>query len=271
VSLSRVKSWISGEVLTASDLNAEFNNVLTNAISLISPLTSTLDIDGNTLTLDAAAVTSVVSSASVAWNFTSGSKTGTPSTTGTIANWSALAYTDSATAGSGTATNYVGVAIQAPTLAASNTLVTTTHAATLYVAASPTASTNETITNGYAIWADAGITRLDGGVMAPIVQSSKSTAYTTVLSDSGKHILHPTADNNARTFTIDSNANVAYDVGTVITFINQINTVTIAITSDTMTLAGTSSTGSRSLAVNGIATAIKVASTSWIISGTGLT
>jgi hypothetical protein len=58
-----------------------------------------------------------------------------------------------------------------------------------------------------------------------------------VLADAGKHILHPTADNNARTFTIDSNANVAYPLGTAITFINQINTVTIAITSDTMTLA----------------------------------
>jgi hypothetical protein len=104
-----------------------------------------------------------------------------------------------------------------------------------------------------------------------VPQNSQSTAYTTVLADSGKHILHPTADNNARTFTIDSNANVAYPVGTVITFVNQINTVTIAITSDTMTLAGGTSTGSRTLAAVGIATAIKVASTSWIISGTNLT
>ena len=102
-------------------------------------------------------------------------------------------------------------------------------------------------------------------------QNSQSAAYTTVLADAGKHILHPTADNNARTFTIDSNANVAYPTGTLITFVNQINTVTIAITSDTMTLAGTSSTGSRTLAAGGIATALKLASTSWLISGVGLT
>jgi hypothetical protein len=101
--------------------------------------------------------------------------------------------------------------------------------------------------------------------------NSQSTAYTTVLADSGKTILHPTADNNARTFTIDSNANVAYPTGTVITFINQINTVTIAITSDTLQLAGGSSTGSRTLAAVGMATAVKVASTVWVISGTGLT
>ena len=104
-----------------------------------------------------------------------------------------------------------------------------------------------------------------------IPQNSQSAAYTTVLADSGKHILHPIADNNARTYTIDSNANVAYAVGTAITFVNLINTVTIAITSDTMYLAGAGTTGSRTLAAYGTATAVKVATTTWIISGSGLT
>lgn len=104
----------------------------------------------------------------------------------------------------------------------------------------------------------------------PIPQNSKSAAYTTLLSDANKHLLHPTSDNNPRTFTIDSNANVAYPIGTTITFVNQINTLTIAITSDTMTLAELGSTGSRTLVANGIATALKIASTSWIISGVGL-
>lgn len=104
-----------------------------------------------------------------------------------------------------------------------------------------------------------------------VPSNSKSAAYTTVLGDAGQSILHAAADDNARTFTIDSNANVAYAVGTVLTFINLKNTVTIAITTDTMTLANSSSTGSRTLALNGIATAVKVGSTSWLISGTGLT
>lgn len=103
-----------------------------------------------------------------------------------------------------------------------------------------------------------------------IEQQSKSAAYTTVLGDAGKHIWHPTADNNARTFTIDSNANVAYVVGTTLTFVNEINTVTIAITSDTLVQAGTGSTGSRTLAANGMATALKVSATRWYINGTGL-
>lgn len=102
--------------------------------------------------------------------------------------------------------------------------------------------------------------------------NSQSAAYTTVLADSGKVIFHPSTDANARTFTIDSNANVAYALGTAITFINMTSqVVTIAITSDTMYLAGTGTTGSRSLAQYGMATAIKMTSTTWIISGNGLT
>jgi hypothetical protein len=106
-----------------------------------------------------------------------------------------------------------------------------------------------------------------------IEQNSQNTAYTLVLADAGKHILHPSADTTARTFTIPANSSVAYPIGTAITFVNQdsAGVVTIAITSDTMRLAGTGSTGSRTLAANGVATALKITSTEWIVSGTGLT
>jgi hypothetical protein len=98
-----------------------------------------------------------------------------------------------------------------------------------------------------------------------------SANYTTVLGDAGLELQHAVGDNNARTFTIDSNANVAYPVGTVLLFVNLKNTLTIAITSDTMTLVNSATTGSRTLAVNGVAVAIKVGTTSWIIGGSGLT
>jgi hypothetical protein len=99
-------------------------------------------------------------------------------------------------------------------------------------------------------------------------QQSKSSAYTTVIGDQGKHI-YVTA---TATITIDSNANVAYPIGTSIAFIAAAGaTVTIAITSDTMYLGGTGTTGSRTLAAYGMATAIKVTATSWFINGTGLT
>jgi hypothetical protein len=101
--------------------------------------------------------------------------------------------------------------------------------------------------------------------------NSQDEAYETVLADSGKTILHPVGDDNARTFTIPANSSVAYPVGTVISFVNLQNTVTIAITTDTMYLANDGDTGSRTLAEYGMASAMKVASTTWIISGNGLT
>jgi hypothetical protein len=106
-----------------------------------------------------------------------------------------------------------------------------------------------------------------------IPQNSQSAAYTLVLADAGKHILHPSADTTARVFTIPANASVAFVVGTAITFVNQnaAGVITISITSDTMRLSPSGATGSRTLAANGMATALKITATEWIISGTGLT
>lgn len=102
--------------------------------------------------------------------------------------------------------------------------------------------------------------------------NSQSAAYTAVLADSGKVILHPATDANARTFTIPANSSVAYPIGTAITFINMTSqVVTIAITTDTMYLSSAGTTGSRTLAQYGSATAIKITSTDWLISGSGLT
>lgn len=102
--------------------------------------------------------------------------------------------------------------------------------------------------------------------------NSQSAAYTLVLADAGKAILHPSTDANARTFTIPANGSVAYPVGTAVTFINMTSqVVSIAITTDTLYLGGTGATGTRSLAQYGTATAIKMTSTTWIINGSGLT
>ncbi len=104
-----------------------------------------------------------------------------------------------------------------------------------------------------------------------IPQSSQSANYTLVLTDSGRDILHPSGGGAGDTFTIPANASVAFPVGTVITFTNlDSNAVSIAITTDTMTIAGTTTTGTRTLGQNGQATARKVTTTSWLISGVGL-
>ena len=94
-------------------------------------------------------------------------------------------------------------------------------------------------------------------------------AATVAAADAGKHI-YSTA---TRTITILSNADLALPLGTVLTFISGVGaTTTIQIASDTMYLAGSgNSSQNRTLAPYGIATAIKIALTTWIISGNGLT
>jgi len=104
-----------------------------------------------------------------------------------------------------------------------------------------------------------------------IPQNAQASNYTLVLADSGKHI-YMAAAQAATTYTIPANASVAYPIGTAITFVNSsTNVMTISITTDTLTLSPAGTTGSRSLAQYGMATAVKVTSTSWLISGTGLT
>lgn len=115
----------------------------------------------------------------------------------------------------------------------------------------------------------------DMKAVAPYVQTfpqvSQSANYTLVLGDAGKHILHPATDNNPRTFTIPANSSVAFPIGTIVKFVNAANTLSIAITTDTMYLAGGVSTGTRTLGAYGVAEALKIDTTTWVISGTNLT
>jgi hypothetical protein len=106
------------------------------------------------------------------------------------------------------------------------------------------------------------------GYMGLPQNATTSGSYTVVAADAGKHIYASAT----RTVTIDSNTNLALPIGTTLTFISGLGaTMTIAITTDTMYLAGAGTTGSRTLAAHGIATAVKTTSTTWLISGNGLT
>jgi hypothetical protein len=108
-----------------------------------------------------------------------------------------------------------------------------------------------------------------------IPQNAQSGNYTMVLADSGKHIYHASGD-GAATYTIPAASSVAYPIGTAITFLNLSSTsISIAITTDTMYLSVVGTTGTRTLAQYGSATAIKVSGVSssgiWVISGSALT
>jgi len=181
-------------------------------------------------------------------------------TTGTLAT---LAGTETLTNktiayGSNTLTDVVGV--------------TATQTLTNKTLTSPVLTTPQLGTPSQGVLSSCTVDGTDKVGFLNIPQNSQSAAYTLVLADAGKHIFHPVGDNNARTFTIPANSSVAYPIGTALTFINMaVANVTIAITTDTLVLSSAGTTGSRTLATNGSATCIKITSTSWLISGSGLT
>ena len=100
-------------------------------------------------------------------------------------------------------------------------------------------------------------------------QNSQTANYQLVLADRGKSIL---MNGTSLTLTIPANSAVAFPVGTVVIIVNlNATALSIAITTDTLTLANSTTTGTRTLARNGLATCVKMGSTSWLISGAGLT
>jgi hypothetical protein len=102
-----------------------------------------------------------------------------------------------------------------------------------------------------------------------VPQNAQNAGYTFALADEGKHIFA----NTAGTFTIPANASVAFPIGSAITLVNTSGSnCTVAITTDTLKQAGSTNTGSsRTLSgTNGIATLLKVAATTWLISGVGI-
>ena len=86
-------------------------------------------------------------------------------TNGSLTAISSGVITDNGTAASGTVAVQAVNGIAGSTLAATNTAVTYTNAATLYIGAAPTASTNVTITNPWAIYVNSGGQYLSGNLI----------------------------------------------------------------------------------------------------------
>ena len=100
-------------------------------------------------------------------------------------------------------------------------------------------------------------------------QNAKTANYQLLISDRGKQVLMNGA---SLTLTVPANGTVAFPIGATLMVVNTNATaLTIAITTDTMTLANSTTTGSRTLAQNGMATLTKIGTTNWLIAGSGLT
>jgi hypothetical protein len=97
-------------------------------------------------------------------------------------------------------------------------------------------------------------------------QNAQTGAYTLALSDAGKQVSNTTGG-----WAIPANASVAFPIGTAIALYNDSgSSQTVSITTDTLRQAGTANTGTRTVAQYGLVTCVKVASTTWVISGAGL-
>tara|TARA_R110001583_G_scaffold138602_1_gene290357 strand:+ start:8422 stop:10503 length:2082 start_codon:yes stop_codon:yes gene_type:complete len=133
---------------------------------------STIDLNASTCTIDAATLMREKVTIDIP------SRSGTPATDGSMFHIEGGAtFTDSNTAGSATVASFNMMDIEATTLAATNSSVTTTDASTLYIGAAPTAGTNQTLTNAWALYSNGAtkiggktvITGDTGGFMAEII------------------------------------------------------------------------------------------------------
>ena len=150
-----------------------------------------------------------------------------------------------------------GPIVTTGTIAIDNTVVTLTGTQTLI---------NKTITglnSGSTVKDSAG--NLYGFGFRTMPQSS-NTSGTLVLSDSAKH-LYLTGN-----VTVPPNSSVAFEIGTVVSVVSNATALVIQAGSGvTLKLANSTSTGNRSVASNGVATMIKVATDTWYVFGLGVT
>jgi len=97
----------------------------------------------------------------------------------------------------------------------------------------------------------------------PLSGQTQGAGITLALTDAGKRVANTTGG-----WTIPANASIAFPVDTVIgLYNNSSSTQTVAITTDTLRWAGTTSTGTRTVAAYGWCWITKVASTEWSASG----
>jgi hypothetical protein len=176
MAITRLKTWVAGEVLNASDLNSEFNNIINAGLDLIFPATEALDLNGFELIFDSDADTSITVDTddiidiriggvdSIAFGhgstntgafalFDPGAFTATASTSvGRVR----VGNTNALTVPAGTTAVAASLFVEEPNLTATGTI---TEAASLYIEAAPTEGSVN-----YALHVDAGKVKLDGAL-----------------------------------------------------------------------------------------------------------
>lgn len=98
-------------------------------------------------------------------------------------------------------------------------------------------------------------------------QNAQTGSYTITLADDGKHIC--LTGTSQATFTIPSNASVAYAAGTRVMLTNNSTAMMLiaAVGGVTLTIAGTGYSGNAALVPGGVATLLKVGTDTWLAYG----
>ncbi len=176
MAVSRSKTWSAGEALTASDLNAEFNNILNNGDYIGWPATRAKDMDAFELILDGDADTSIAANTDDRIDFKIGGADGihfghASGNTGAFVHIdpgakSVTASTDfgrlrvgntnAITVPAGTTAVAASLYLEEPNLTATGTV---TDAAALYIEAAPSEGTNN-----YALLIAAGNSLFGGKI-----------------------------------------------------------------------------------------------------------
>jgi hypothetical protein len=134
----------------------------------------------------------------------------------------------------------------------------------------PVNKTGDTLTGDLILLNNPGSLSQYSAGFRGIPVTTQDTNYTFILSDSGKMTRHTSGTGHS--YTIPPNSSVNYPVGTVLLARN-VGTGVITLTRGsgvTLRLAGSSSSGDKSLAQWGLATLIQEATDTWVVSGPGV-
>ena len=275
--LAGTTTWVYSDgvnVVSALSYTPDLSIVNVAAISgIIGNLTSvnltTSDLTSTNLATTNLAVTNLLATNATATNVnaTTAIFTNLTSTNATSTNLNATtAVLTDLTSTNATSTNLNVTTAVLTNLTSTNATSTNLNATTAVL--TNLTSTNATTTNLTATTVlDAGTISASAPGFRGLPQNAQTGAYTLALSDIGKQVSNTTGG-----WVIPANASVAFPVGAaVVLFNNSGSSQTVSITSDTLRLAGTATTGTRTVAQYGLVTCVKVASTTWVISGSGLT
>jgi hypothetical protein len=276
------KNVVLGDVETPTDTTADGGGITLNWVDATDAWTSSEHLNlasGKTLKYNGTDLVAAQSGNSGKYLTTDGTST----SWGTVTGYSAPTLGSTSVASGATVTNVDGLTVNSTTIPSSVTLVSTAATQTLTnktialgsnTVSGTLAEFNTAVTNADLASLAGTETLTNKTLTAPIITNSintqTGTTYTTVAGDAAALITLNNA--SAITVSIPTNATTAYAVGTQINFawITGAGQPTItAVTPGTTTIlsTGATSTSPKLRVANSVATAIKIDTDKWLVTG----